>query len=105
MLLFRYGPRAPHLLFTAVDAAGAVARQVPIEVPAPVMVHDFAATPAHVVFVLCPVVIDGDAARRGGPVLTLRPELGTRIAVPRRGRGGGAPLFPSGALLSFSTTT
>jgi carotenoid cleavage dioxygenase len=84
MLLFRYGPRAPHLLFTAVDAAGAVARQVPIEAPVPVMVHDFAATPAHVVFVLCPVVIDGEAARRGGPVLAWRPELGTRIAVLRR---------------------
>src|SRR3712207_7276254 len=52
MLAFRYGPRAPHLLYTAVDAAGAVVRQVPIEVPVPGMVHDFAATPAHVVFVL-----------------------------------------------------
>jgi carotenoid cleavage dioxygenase len=84
MLVFRYGPRAPHLLYTAVDASGAVTRQVPIETPVPVMVHDFAATPAHVVFVLCPVVIDGEAAKRGGPVLAWRPELGTRIAVLRR---------------------
>src|SRR3712207_4700453 len=53
MLAFRYAPRPPHLLFIAVDATGAVARQVPIDTPMPVMVHDFAVTPAHAVFVLC----------------------------------------------------
>jgi carotenoid cleavage dioxygenase-like enzyme len=48
------------------------------------MVHDFAVTPAHVVFFLCPVVMEAEAAERGGPVLAWRPERGTRIAVLRR---------------------
>jgi len=90
MLMFRYWQRAPYLLYAAVDASGAVVRQVPIDTPVPFMVHDFAVTPAHVVFFLCPVVMEAEAAERGGPVLAWRPERGTRIVVIRRD-GEGAP--------------
>ena len=84
MLMFRYWQRAPYLLYSAVDASGAVVRQVPVDTAVPFMVHDFAVTPAHVVFFLCPVVMEAEEAEHGGPVLAWRPERGTRIVVLRR---------------------
>ena len=88
MLMFRYWLEAPYLVFSAVDAKGALVREVPIDVPLPFMVHDFVFTRDHVVFFLCPVVFDFAGARQGKPLLAWQPERGTRIAVLRRDGAG-----------------
>ena len=93
MLMFRYANRPPYLLYSLVDASGAVTRQVPIDTPVPFLVHDFAVTPTHVVFILCPAVFDEAAAERGGPALAWRPELGTRVAAVRRDGEGAQRWF------------
>jgi carotenoid cleavage dioxygenase len=88
MLGFRYAACAPYLVFSVIDAAGELVREVPLKLDAGVMVHDFAITARHAVFFLCPVVVDIEAARRGGRALDWQPSRGTRIAVlPRDGDG------------------
>jgi carotenoid cleavage dioxygenase-like enzyme len=87
MLMFRYAPVPPYLVYRTVDRSGAVVREQPIDAGAPFMIHDFAVTSRHVVFLLCPYVFDLDAARRGGAPLSWQPQRGTRIAIVRRDGG------------------
>jgi carotenoid cleavage dioxygenase len=88
MLAFRYAGCAPYLMFSVIDAAGSLVREVALKMDAGFMVHDFAITAHHAVFFLCPVVVDIEAAMRGGRALDWQPARGTRIAVlPRQGDG------------------
>ena len=88
LVAFRYAARPPYIKVFVIDAAGRVQREVPLDTPVPFMVHDFAVTDAHMVFFLCPVVLDFAAASQGGSPLAWQPERGTRIAVmPRDQRG------------------
>ena len=68
-----------------VDAAGALVHSAKLDLPAPVMMHDFVITEEHAVFLDSPIVFD--IANLGkGPMVQWRPENGTRIGVmPRRG--------------------
>jgi carotenoid cleavage dioxygenase len=83
MLAFSYvGP----LTYFRIDHAGRVVEQVPIDVPAPVMMHDFAVTHEHVIFLDAPAVMDIAGWLAGGPMSTWEPERGTRLGVmPRAG--------------------
>ncbi|CAH2603331.1 Dioxygenase [Rhodovastum atsumiense] len=88
LVAFRYRLRPPFLVGFVIDAEGRVARRIELEAPVPVMLHDFAATATHMVFFLCPVVLDPEAVAKGGSMLSWQPERGTRIAVvPRDGAG------------------
>jgi carotenoid cleavage dioxygenase len=71
--------------FYVADASGAIVRSASIEGPFPALVHDFAITREHVVFVVCPVTLSLDRLRRGAPPIAWEPALGTRVGVfPRR---------------------
>lgn len=84
MLAFSYvGP----LTYFRISPEGRVVSQIPIDIPAPVMMHDFAVTRDHVVFLDAPAVMDFQAWFAGGPMSTWRPECGTRLGVMRREGG------------------
>ena len=88
MLTFGYSAIPPYLRYHVVDASGRLTRTVEIDLPAPVMIHDFAITDQHVVFFDAPAVFDFSSFASGGPMLTWKPENGTRIGVmPRAGSG------------------
>jgi carotenoid cleavage dioxygenase-like enzyme len=84
MLFFGYSPFAPYLQFHQVSAAGELVRSVDIDLPAPVIMHDFVFTTEHVVFVDSPFVWDLEAAMRGEPMSTWRADNGTRVGVMDR---------------------
>jgi carotenoid cleavage dioxygenase-like enzyme len=86
MVFFGYSPFPPYLVYHVADRSGALVRSEPIELAWPTMMHDFAITRDHVVFMLCPLVFSfEDMARRGGP-FSWEPERGTRLGVmPRNG--------------------
>jgi carotenoid cleavage dioxygenase len=64
---FGYGGlHPPYLTYHRADADGRLLLSRPIDVPAHTMMHDFALTAGHVVFLDLPVVFDLDAARTGG---------------------------------------
>ena len=59
---------------------------VEIDLPAPVMMHDFVITEHHAVFLDSPIVFNMESLGEG-PMVSWRPENGTRIGVlPRRGQ-------------------
>ncbi|MER6218855.1 MULTISPECIES: carotenoid oxygenase family protein [unclassified Streptomyces] len=55
---FGYGPFPPHLTYYVADASGAVVRSQVVEGARPSLMHDFAITRDHVVFIDSPVVFD-----------------------------------------------
>ncbi|MCF3131231.1 carotenoid oxygenase family protein [Streptomyces olivochromogenes] len=63
---FGYGVLEPtHLTYHRADATGELVLSRPIEVPGPTMLHDFALTAGHVVFLDLPVVFDLELAMTG----------------------------------------
>lgn len=84
LCFFRYDVVAPYLVYGVVGPKGRITRTEPIEIPEPVMIHDFVVTDQHVVFFDSPAVFDIEATTRGGPVLSWRENRGTRIGVMNR---------------------
>ena len=58
LLLFGDLAVPPYLRYYVADASGALLRTVDIDLPAPVMMHDFVVTDRHVVFFDAPAVFD-----------------------------------------------
>lgn len=88
MLAFGYSAVPPYLRAYVIGPDGDFRRTIDIDLPAPVMMHDFAITERHLVFLDAPAVFDFASFAAGGPMLTWKPENGTRIGVmPRDGDG------------------
>jgi len=79
---------------TPVTAHPHVCAETPIETPTPVMMHDFAISRNHAIFMDLPVVFDLDIALGGaGMPFCWRPDNGSRIGlVDRRKIGTGVPV-------------
>ena len=85
MFFFAYSVFEPVIRYYVVDASGALVHRAKIDVPAPVMMHDFVITEDHAVFLDSPIVFDLEHLGEG-PMTQWRPENGTRIGVmPRLG--------------------
>ncbi len=84
---FGYGNLfAPHVTYHRVDANGELTVNRPLEVPALTMMHDFALTAEHVVFMDLPVVFSLDVAMAGKRDMPFRwdDNYGARLGVLRR---------------------
>jgi carotenoid cleavage dioxygenase len=85
--LFFYGisMAQPYLTFHVADAAGRLTRSIPVDVPAPTMMHDFAITEHYVIWLDLPVVFDRERLGRSMP-FTWQDSYGARLGVmPRTG--------------------
>ena len=86
MIFFGYSAMPPYLQYYVADRSGAIVHHAVIDIPKPVMMHDFAVTSNYTIFLDSPVVFDVEAMFRGEPGIRWQPELGTRLGVlPRRG--------------------
>lgn len=87
MIFFGYSPFPPYLRHHVADASGALVHSVAIDLPAPVMMHDFAVTERYSLFFDAPAVFDIEAMMRNEAAVRWEPQRGTRIGVlPRHGR-------------------
>ncbi|MEL7157178.1 MAG: carotenoid oxygenase family protein [Actinomycetota bacterium] len=94
MIGFGYGIFPPYLTYHRVSAEGELVQSEPVDIPAPVMMHDFNVTAGHVVFMDLPVVFDLDLALAGGMPFVFRPDNGARLGVmPRTGGNGDVRWF------------
>ena len=84
LLFFGYSPFPPYVRYHVADRTGTLVRSVDIDLPRPVMMHDFVTTAAHVVFFDLPAVFDVDAMLAGGTSVTWEPQHGARVGVLRR---------------------
>lgn len=83
---FAYWWDQPYLLYHVIDPAGRVVVTEPVEVPAPVSMHDFALTGRYAVFFDQPAVFDPEAMTTTGFPYSWRPENGARVGLlPRDG--------------------
>lgn len=92
MVFFAYSPIPPYLRYHVVDAAGSLVHSIEIDLPAPVMMHDFVITEHYSVLLDSPARfnLSGD----GTDMVRWQPELGTRLGVlPRRGGPGDVRWF------------
>jgi carotenoid cleavage dioxygenase-like enzyme len=86
MLFFGYSPFPPYLQYHVAAADGTLVRSEPIDLAWPSMMHDFAITKDHVVFLLCPIVFSFENMKARGGAFSWEPERGTRLGVmPRNG--------------------
>ena len=85
---FGYGFFPPFLTYHVLDKAGELVRSLEIPVPGPTMMHDFAITERHVIFMDLPVVFDLEQALSGADGLPYHwsDDYGARLGVmPRSG--------------------
>jgi carotenoid cleavage dioxygenase len=82
---FGYAFAPPFLTYHRADAAGKLVRSEEIEVPGPTMIHDFAITRGHVVFMDLPVVFDPALVAQGRFPYRWSDEYGARVGVMPRG--------------------
>ena len=85
---FGYGFFPPFVTYHVLDAKGELVRSLEIPVPGPTMMHDFAITERHVIFMDLPVVFNLEQALSGAGGLPYRwsDEYGARLGVmPRSG--------------------
>jgi carotenoid cleavage dioxygenase len=86
MLFFGYSAAPPYLRYHVVDAKGSLVHSVDLDLPVPVMMHDFVVTEHYAVFIAPPAVFDIEALLGGGPALRWDAARPTLIGVlPRRG--------------------
>ena len=94
MLFFGYSPMAPYLRYHEVSATGELVNSTEIEIPAPVMMHDFVVTEHYAIFFDAPAVFDLQRMLAGGDPMSWQPDNGTRIGVlPRGGQGSDVRWF------------
>lgn len=91
LLFFGYDVVPPYLTWHVADATGALVRSGTVDLPEPVMMHDFAITRTRMLFLDLPVVFDAEAFATGFP-FRWSDEHGARIGVlPREPAAGEQP--------------
>lgn len=87
MMFYGFAPIAPpYLEYSVVSAAGELLRTVPIDLPAPVMMHDFAITENYTIFLDMPLLFKPMQSITGQLPIKFDPQRNSRIGVlPRHG--------------------
>ena len=88
MHFFGYSFLEPYLVYHRADAAGHLVQSDVIPVAGPTMIHDFAITDRHVVFMDLPLVFDIELAMVGSMPYRWSDEYGARLGLMPRGGGG-----------------
>ena len=81
---FGYHFAPPHVVYHRVNRAGELVLSQPIEIPRPIMMHDFSITQDYVLFFDLPLVFSFEAVARGGMPYAFEEAAGARIGVMRR---------------------
>jgi carotenoid cleavage dioxygenase len=104
MLFFGYSAMSPVVHYSIVNPAGELTRTTPIMLRRPVMMHDFAVTERHSIFMDLPAEFHVEPAKMQGKILRFEREHGSRFGVvPRHGSGKEVRWFESPACFVFHT--
>lgn len=88
LVFFGASPTPPFLRYHVADRLGVLTCSVEVDLPRPVMMHDFAVSERRVVFFDLPAVYDLEAMLSGGAGIRWEPEAGARIGVLDRADPG-----------------
>jgi len=84
---FGYAFYPPFLTYNRLDAEGNLVQSEDIEVKGPTMMHDFAITDRHVIFMDLPIVFNLEKATTGDMPYEWNDDYGARLGVMPRGGG------------------
>lgn len=103
MMFFGYSlAQPPYLKYSVVSAAGELLQTVPIELPTPVMMHDFAITENYTIFMDLPLTFRPERMQKGQPFLMFERDLPSRFGiVPRHGDNDNIRWFESYSCFLF----
>ena len=87
MHFFGYGFFEPYLTYHRASASGELVQSEVIEVSGPTMIHDFAITDRHVLFMDLPIVFDLELAMQGTMPYRWDDDYGARVGVMPRSTG------------------
>ena len=88
LMFLGYSPFPPFLQYSVADRGGKIVSTTSIELPRPVMMHDFAITNNYTVFLDTPGVLDLTGILTSKPLFRWEPKLGARIGIlPRHAKG------------------
>lgn len=105
MMFFGYSPMTPpYVQYSVVSAAGDLLRTVPIEIPVGVMMHDFAVTERHTIFMDLPLTFRIERAMRGGNPFAFERDRPSRFGIlPRHGTNADIRWFEGPSCYVFHT--
>ncbi len=81
MYAFGYSALPPYLRYHVIEPDGTLSRTVDIDLSVPVMMHDFAITDRHAIFLDAPAVFDLAGFASGAPMISWQPDRGTRLGI------------------------
>jgi carotenoid cleavage dioxygenase-like enzyme len=84
---FGYSLQPPYLTYHAADREGRLTHSLEVPLEQPCMMHDFALTRNHVIFMDLPVVFDDKSALKGTMPFAWSDERGARLGLLPRGAG------------------
>jgi carotenoid cleavage dioxygenase len=103
-LFFGYQPVKPYVQYSVADAKGVIVRTTAIDISRAVMMHDFAITSRHTLFLDLPVAFEWKRLLRGESPFGYDPKHGARIGiVPRHGKGAEVKWFTISPCYIFHT--
>jgi carotenoid cleavage dioxygenase len=104
MLGFGYAPIPPYLTYFRIDAQGNMVQSTEITVTGPTMMHDFAATRNHAIFMDLPAVFDMELAMQGGMPIRWSDDYPARFGImPREGTDDQVKWFDVNPCYCFHT--
>ena len=104
MMFFGYSFAPPYLRYGVVSPTGELLRTVPIDIPVAVMMHDFAITENHTIFMDLPLTFSQERMQRGEPGLMFERNKPSRFGiVPRHGDNSNIRWFESPGCYVFHT--
>ena len=104
MMFFGYSFAPPFLHYSVVSAEGELLRTVPIELPMGVMMHDFAITANHTIFMDLPLTFNPIRMQKGEPGMMFEKDRASRFGiVPRHGDNNDIRWFEAPACFVWHT--
>ncbi len=104
LLFFGYSSLPPYLVYHRVNAAGELVQSEEIAVTGPTMMHDFAVSRNHAVFMDLPAIFDMELAMAGGMPIRWSDDYPARFGVmPREGSGADVQWFDVDPCYVFHT--
>jgi len=85
MHFFGYKPLPPYLTYHVAHPSGRIIRSLEVPVQGPTMIHEFAITQGHVIFLDLPVIFDRELAMRGTMPYRWSDSYGARLGILPRG--------------------
>lgn len=104
MMFFGYSVAPPYLQYSVVSSEGELLQTEPIDIPTPVMMHDFAITEDYTIFMDLPLTFNMEKKKRGESMITFEHDKPSRFGiVPRYGNNSNIRWFETPPCYIFHT--